>query len=182
MRHWRRLDETAASTLHHRMDPSAAPIIVNPIYPAVITIHSWFRWVALGLAIAATINATRDTGPFTKKPRGHWWDSFFMMALDLQVLFGMILYFGPSPLTKAAFVDVGVTLRTPSLRFWMIDHAGLRFLAGVLVRIGRVRAINATSVDERRRRRVLWFALTAAAMIAGIPWPFLSQGRPLFRF
>jgi len=165
------------------MDRHVDPVVeVNPIYPAVLAIHSWLRWATLGLAVAATLNALRDTGALSAKPRGAWWDSLFMMALDFQVLFGVILYFGPSPLTKAAFADVGATLLNPSLRFWMVDHAGLMFAACVLVRIGRVRAISAPTVDDRRRRRFVWFALTTAAIVAGIPWPGLSNGRPLFRF
>ena len=29
------------------------------VYPAVLTIHSWLRWVALLLGVAATFNAFR---------------------------------------------------------------------------------------------------------------------------
>jgi hypothetical protein len=139
------------------------------------------RWAALGLGVAATLNALRDTGEFTRKPRGSRWDSLFMLALDLQVLFGMILYFGLSPSTKVAFANLSGAVQNPALRFWLVDHAGWMFGACVLVRIGRVLALTATTTRSRRQHRVLWFSLTTAAMLIGTPWPGLDNGRPLLR-
>ena len=54
--------------------------------------------------------------------------------------------------------------------------------ATILVRVGRVLAITAKTPDSRRRRRFIFFALTTATILAGIPWPGLLNGRPLFRF
>ena len=42
--------------------------------------------------------------------------------------------------------------------------------------------VTAPSTAARRRRRFISFALCTAVMIAGIPWPGLANGRPLFRF
>ena len=64
------------------------------VYPTVLTIHSWLRWAALLLGIAATLNAFWHRGDTAGRPRGLRWDWSFMLALDLQALFGLLLYFG----------------------------------------------------------------------------------------
>jgi hypothetical protein len=151
-------------------------------YPPVLVIHSWLRWATLLLAIAATVNAFRADTDISKPMPGRQWDTLFMMALDFQVLFGLLLYFGLSPFTMEASKDLGGVTANPNLRFWTIDHIAWMGGATVLVRIGRVLALNATMSQSRRRWRALFFALTTATILAGIPWPGLAYGRPLFRF
>lgn len=104
-----------------------------------------------------------------------------MMALDLQVLFGLLLYFGLSPLMMKAFDDFSAAMHNPELRFWAVNHIGLMLAATTLVRIGRVLALTAKTSSSRRRRRLTFFVLTMLAVIAGTPWPGLAIGRPLFR-
>jgi hypothetical protein len=150
-------------------------------YSTVLGIHSWLRWVTLLLAIGATLNALRGDTDISLRPPGRHWDTFFMMALDIQVLFGLLLYFGLSPFTRRALTDLGAAMRDPGLRFWTFEHIGAMLTAVVLVRIGRVQALTAKTPVARRRKRLVFFGLTTLAIIAGIPWPGLPNGRPLFR-
>src|SRR5947209_1287016 len=120
------------------------------MYTAVLTIHSWMRWITLGLAAAATINASRTPIEGVKALPGRRWDTFLMLAVDLQVFFGLVLYFGLSPFTKEAMANVGLAVATPALRFWAIEHAGGMFLAVILVRMGRVLSANASTVIAAR--------------------------------
>ena len=155
---------------------------MTPVYVGVLTIHSWLRWATLALAIGATLNAglRRDADVSARMPGRHW-DTYFMLALDLQVLFGLALYFGLSPYTAQAFANFGAAMRNPALRFWAIQHVGIMAAAVLLVRIGRVLAFTAKSGAARRRRRLIFFALTTLTIISGIPWPGLPSGRPLIR-
>jgi hypothetical protein len=152
------------------------------VYSPVLAIHSWLRWATLLLAIGATVNALRADRNLAEKPPGRQWDTFFMMALDFQVLFGLLLYFRLSPFTMQAMNNPGAALSNPSLRFWAIEHMGWMVAATVLVRVGRVLALSARTSHSRRMRRFIFFALTTATILAGIPWPGLADGRPLFRF
>lgn len=152
------------------------------MYTPVLSIHSWLRWITLLLAVGATINAWRPDRDLSQKPPGRHWDTFFMMALDFQVLFGLLLYFGLSPVTKFGLENMGVALGVSNLRFWTFTHLGAMVAATVTVRIGRVLAINARTPADRRKWRFLFFSLTTLAIVAGIPWPGLANGRPLFRF
>jgi hypothetical protein len=161
------------------------------VYSAVLTVHSWLRWAALLLAIAATVNAARPLDAGTAAPSttssgrsrlpGRWWDTSLMLAVDLQVVVGLFLYFGLSPFTKQAMEDVGAAMRIPTLRFWAIEHAGGMFAAVILVRMGRVLAMNAKEPAAARNRRLVCFAVATVLMLAAVPWPGLSMGRPLFR-
>ena len=151
------------------------------MYSSVLAIHSWLRWITLALAVAATLNAVRADTDVSHRVPGRWWDVLFMMALDFQVLFGLLLYFGLSPFTKQGLNNIGSVMGNPGLRFWTVEHLALMTAAVVLVRIGRVLAISAESGPSRRRRRLTFFALTTLAIVAGIPWPGTEHGRPLFR-
>jgi hypothetical protein len=151
------------------------------VYATVLTIHSWLRWAALALGAGAIVRAFRyrhDPGERFPKSR---WDTFFMLALDLQVLLGLVLYFGLSPFTREAMSDLAAAIRHPLLRFWAIEHAGAMFGAAIAVRIGRVRAMGAVTSMACERQRLIWFGIAELIMIAGTPWPGVAGGRPLFR-
>jgi hypothetical protein len=148
----------------------------------VLTIHSWLRWAALLLGAAATFNAFRHRADTADPPRGRRWDTFFMLALDLQVLFGLVLYFGLSPFTREAMNNVGAALREPALRFWALTHVAMMVVALVAVRVGRVFAMADRTPRARRNGRYMCFAIAMLAMVAGVPWPWLANGRPWFRF
>jgi hypothetical protein len=150
------------------------------MYSVVLTIHSWMRWLTLALATAATLNASRPYVEGNALP-GRWWDTFLMLAVDLQVFFGLVLYFGLSPFTKEAMSNVSLAMADPALRFWAVEHAGGMFLSVVLVRMGRVLAANARTPEAARNRRLTCFAVATLGMLISIPWPGLANGRPLFR-
>lgn len=151
------------------------------MYGAVLTIHSWVRWLALLLGAAATINAFRDPAQPSPRAPGSAWDTLFQLTLDLQLLFGLLLYLGLSPFTREALNNFGASMQVPALRFWTVEHVAFMFLAVGLVRAGRVLAMNAKTPASRRTRRLVCFALAMVILAAGIPWPGLSYGRPLFR-
>ena len=151
------------------------------MYSTVLTIHSWLRWAAVLLAIAATLNALREDRDLSQRPPGAKIDSVFMAVVDLQVLLGLLLYFGLSPFTSEAFADLGAAMRNSGLRFWIVEHVALMFGVNILVRVGRVLVLNARTTTARRRRRSIAFAAALTVMLMGIPWPGLEHGRPLFR-
>jgi hypothetical protein len=148
----------------------------------VLTIHSWLRWAALLLGATATFNAFRDRAETDERPRGQRWDWVLMLALDLQVLFGLLLYFGLSSFTREAMSHMGMALRDPGLRFWAFTHVATMIVALVAVRAGRVLAMGDTASRARRNGRYICFGIAVLAMVAGVPWPGLAIARPLFRF
>ena len=106
------------------------------LYTTVLTMHSWLRWITLILAVAATLNALRPVPSGGRLP-GTRWDTFFMAAVDLQVLLGLFLYFGLSPFTLQAMNDMGAAMKNSGLRFWAVEHAVGMFMVMALVRVDR---------------------------------------------
>lgn len=163
------------------------------MYQTVLVLHSWNRWCSLLLGLAATVSAFIEVpaaeaatlpaaaGRSKKRRYGSRWDTFFMASVDLQMLFGLLLYFGLSPFTTEALNNFSSAMRSPALRFWTVEHVAGMFAAVVLVRLGRIFAMTATTPEAKRSRRLVCFALALVLMIAAIPWPGLAHGRPLLR-
>ena len=152
------------------------------MYPTVLTIHSWLRWAALLIGVTATFNAFRHRGDTAERPRGQRWDWGSCWRSTFRPCCGLLLYFGLSPFTREAMNDVGMAMRDPGLRFWAITHVAMMVVALVAVRAGRVFAMGDKTSRARRNGRVICFAIAVLAMVAGVPWPGLANGRPLFRF
>lgn len=149
------------------------------MYLTVLTLHSWNRWLALALAVAATINAfLRAPHVIDGRPRGSRWDTFFMAAVDLQVLLGLLLYFGLSPLSTEAMNNPSGAITSASLRFWGFEHEILAVGSMITVRLGRVFATRSSATPEsRRRRRLICFTAALVTMLAAA----FAERRPWFR-
>ena len=81
------------------------------MYAFILAVHNILRWVILILMILALVRAF--WGWFGKRD----WTStdgrvgtFYSVALDIQLLVGLILYFVLSPITRIAFSDFGEVL------------------------------------------------------------------------
>lgn len=149
------------------------------MYSAVLLLHSWLRWLAVAGGIGATVFASRSGGDSLR--RAERWGLIFMIALDLQVLLGLLLYGVLSPLTAQAMDDFGGAMRNPTLRFWAVEHFTLMLLAAIAVHLGRVLARKTADAGKKRKRLLVCFIVAVLLMLAGIPWPGTANGRPLFR-
>jgi hypothetical protein len=147
------------------------------MYSTVLVIHSWLRWVALVAGVGAVAMALREA----TLPRAEKWGLVLMMTLDLQLLLGALLYFALSPFTAQAFNDMSAAMANPQLRFFVVDHPTTMVLAVVVVHVGRIMARKAAAPAAKRTRLLYAFGIALLLMLAGIPWPGLAAGRPLFR-
>ena len=152
------------------------------MYELILFLHSWLRWVALGAGIMATISAFAIRPATGSEAKASRWGLFFMIALDLQLLLGLLLYGVLSPFTAQAMSDFGAAMRDPVLRYWAVEHVTMMLAAAVLVHVGRVLARKARTPEQKRQRLLICFGLATLLMLAGIPWPGTANGRELFRF
>jgi hypothetical protein len=148
------------------------------MYTIALIIHSWVRWIALFAGVAATIAATRAD----EDAKAERTSLFLMIALDIQMLLGLVLYFALSPFTTEALKDFSAAMRSAPLRFWAVEHVTMMLAALVLVHVGRVLARKAPTADAKRARLLVCCGLATIVMVLGMPWPGLASGRPLFRF
>ncbi len=144
--------------------------------------HGYWRWVVLATAIVVLLRAI--AGFMAHKP----WTSAderasktFGNALDLQVMIGLILYFGFSPFWPATYRTFSETMQSDVARFFGVEHETAMLLAATAAYIGRARAKRA--IDSRRRHRTMLVAMVIFFALAlwAIPWPWRIVGRPLFR-
>ena len=149
------------------------------MYSLVLLLHSWLRWLALAAGVGAVFNAFgKDTAAVRGAER---WGLIFMIALDVQLLLGLLLYGVLSPFTSQAMQNFGGAMRDPLLRFWAVEHFTMMLGAAVLVHIGRVLARNTADPRKKRTRMLICFGLALLLILVGIPWPWMEVGRPLYR-
>lgn len=152
------------------------------MYSGVLWLHSYWRWVVVlagFLALARSATGWALGWPWTSRARAA--QTAFVGSLDLQLVFGLLLYFFLSPFTLSAFSDFAAAVKNPHTRFWAVEHAPVQLLAVALAHVGSVRVKRSTSDPERHRRATIFFAIVLALIAAAIPWPGLDIARPLLR-
>ncbi|MEO6213461.1 MAG: hypothetical protein ABIP65_07515 [Vicinamibacterales bacterium] len=150
------------------------------MYTAVLMIHSWLRWAVLVAGLLAVARAATAGGrPWT--PADDRSTRWFTIALDVQVLLGLLLYFVLSPFTREAMGDFGAAMKTSGLRFWAVEHTFGMIIGAALAHVGAVR-IRKAPMPRKHRLAVIFFGLALLVILASIPWPGTAAGRPLFRW
>jgi hypothetical protein len=152
------------------------------MYSAALFIHSWIRWAVVLTGLYAFVRSALGASR-----RGQWTPaddragSWFVMALNLQMLVGLLLYFFLSPLTAVALHNFSGAMKDPVLRFWAVEHVFGMVIGIALAQIGRARA---RKTDSLRRHRVaaIFFGLAMVVILASIPWPGSPHGRPLLHW
>ena len=141
------------------------------MYAFVLAVHSILRWIVLFLMILALVRAY--WGWFGKR---NWTSTdrrvgiFYSVSLDIQLLLGLILYFGLSPITKSAFSDFGAALANTDLRFFVFEHFLMMVLAVIFAHLGVATAKRAAEPVLKHRRSAIWFSLSLIAILLGMPW------------
>lgn len=152
------------------------------VYTLLRLAHGYWRWAVLAAAIVVLLRAT--TGYLTRRP----WTPLderasrsFGNALDLQVMIGLVLYFGFSPFWPATYRTFSETMKGDVSRFFGVEHGTAMLLAATAAYIGRIRAERA--IESRRKHRAMLAAMLVFFALAlwAIPWPWRIVGRPLFR-
>ena len=137
------------------------------MYVFMLDLHSVLRWVVVLVAAAAIIMAW--AGVFSRsawtKPNANV-GRLFVIAFDVQVLVGILLYAWLSPITTNAFSNMGNAMSDSTQRFFVVEHLLLMVVAAVLVHIGvaRGRKTNATL------QPAIFYTIALVAVLAAIPW------------
>ena len=153
------------------------------MYERVLVFHSWMRWPVLVLGVAAIVRAS--IGYSRGKPFDTWDGRaglLLTLALDIEVLVGLMLYFFLTPFAQILVDDFGTAMRVGVLRFWTVEHAAAMILALGTAHVGRERIKRTLDARARHRIALVSFTVALVAVLAGIPWPGTEDDRPLFRF
>lgn len=153
------------------------------MYTALIVTHSWLRWAVIVFGLLAVFQAIAG-----RSSRRAWAPGdakagrLYTIALDVQLLIGLILYLGVSPTVAAARANMEAAMANSATRFWLIEHPVGMLVALVLAHIGTSRVRRAASDRERFTRAAAFYGASVLIAILSSPWPGLPYGRALFRF
>src|SRR5690349_12738378 len=107
------------------------------MYTTVLLLHSWIRWIALVACVGVTLAALRGKVEGERSIADRW-GMAAMMALDVQMLLGLLLYFGLSPTMREILNHFGDSMKRADTRFYAVEHVSAMFAAVVLSHVGRV--------------------------------------------
>ena len=146
------------------------------MYSLLTHTHSGLRWIVLLTLLVAIGNAIGKTGgnrPYLNKDKKL--SLMAMMFTHFQFIIGLILYF-VSP--KVVFSVESMS--NSVLRFFLVEHIFIMFLAVILITIGYSRSKRAIDEGKKFRNILVFYLLGLILMLAGIPWPFQDYGTGWF--
>jgi hypothetical protein len=140
------------------------------VYSWVLIAHSAWRWAVLLAGCSAVLGATlitpRQPNWATAGPGLNW---LFVMALDVQILLGAVLYL-LSPFTTIIPTTAPSLSLSPQFDYFATFHPASMVAAFVMAHLGAVLIRRGRSEVERRRRAIFFHGLTLMIVIYAIPW------------
>jgi hypothetical protein len=160
---------------------------MSDAYEIVLIVHSFVRWWVIVACAATSMHSfwprAADASDAFELRVGR----VFVASVDLQVLLGSTLYFGVSPLARAAralWAEQGLAAlwADRALRFFGVIHPCLALLAACVAHVSWVLTRRAATRTSSRRWLGAGAALALAIFLAAVPWPLLGHDRPWLRF
>ena len=139
--------------------------------------HGLLRWAVLAAAVAAILVAFSGwsgTKPAEKNLRLA--SVIFVIAMDFELLIGLLLFFGASPITRAALANLGEAMKNHESRFFTIEHTVLMLLAVTCAHVGGALSRKGRTDLAKYRGAAIAYLISLLLMLGGIPW-----WRPLLR-
>ncbi|MBD2716464.1 hypothetical protein KBK19_15590 [Microvirga sp. STR05] len=153
------------------------------MYSTVLLLHSWTRWLVLVFGLIAIFRAFsgwQGRKPFVGADNGM--GAAFVGSMHLQLLLGLILYFGLSPFGMKAFETAGgAVMKDPTGRFWGVEHLVGMLLAVVAAQVGRTLSKKTIDPVLKHKKAFTWFLIALLLVLVMIPWGIWNPERPAFR-
>ncbi len=154
------------------------------MYSVLLTLHSWTRWLVLIFGIWAIFRAfTGERHSWTKQDNIA--GASFVGSMHLQLLLGLILYFGLSPFGLQMMQQMGgAAMKDPNARFWGVEHLVTMIIAAICAQVGRTlsKKTAPAAPAAAHRKALTWFGIALVLVLLMIPWGIWNPVRPLFRF
>lgn len=146
------------------------------MYLTFTQVHHYLSWLVLLVLLYAVVKAWIG---FTTNKSWSENDSLagliMMIAVDVQVLIGIILYGFLSPLTKAAFANFGAAMKNEMLRFYAVEHILVMVIALIVLHIGRKKIKKAASDKSKHKLAALFYTAGLVLILSRIPWDKIIQ-------
>ncbi len=151
-------------------------------YAFLRLLHGDWRWAVLAALVVVLVRASLGLA------RGSGWSPgderaarLLVIAFDVQVLLGLILYFAFSPSFSALVHAPGAAMKDAGTRFFAVEHGFAMLIALAVLHVARARSRR--QAEPARKHRIMLVGALVVLVISGwaIPWPSRAVGRPLVR-
>ncbi|TAL60751.1 MAG: cytochrome B [Bacteroidetes bacterium] len=92
---------------------------------------------------------------------------FTLIAAHLQLVIGLILYFGNN-----WHSNIGAAMKDSGLRFWSVEHMAMMLIAIALITVGYSAAKRGKDDEAKHKKIAIFFLLALIIIFLAIPWPF----------
>ena len=134
-------------------------------FELTLAVHNALRWVVLLLMLYGLVRAIAGAVTDAKRTSSAKLVGILtIVALDVQILLGLLLHLVLSPTTKSAMQDMGAAMKDPEQRFWVVEHGAMMVLAAVFVHGCRIWAKRARSDRSEDFRTAVGLGLGLAAV------------------
>lgn len=143
------------------------------MYSILLALHNILRWFVLILAILALVRAFRGwLGKREWQDRDRKAGIFFTIAVDTQLLIGLLLYLFFSEFALKSILDKGLNfvLQQTQYRFFSFEHSFFMLTAVVFAHLGSVLPRKVQEAWRKHQRAAIFFTLALLAVLLGIPW------------
>ena len=137
----------------------------------LVSIHGYFMWVVLALAIitpVAFIAAWLGKRPYTNTHNRL--SLFYTIAVDIQLLLGLVVYFFASGKIQYVFSFGSEALEDSTYRYYAIEHPAAMILAIAFVHAGRIVSRKGTDENARLRLGSIMFVIALILMLVRLPF------------
>lgn len=152
------------------------------MYEPFLLLHSWTRWLVLLPAIYFFVKSVAGAAGYARWGAN---ENYFIWAFNqvfgYQVLFGLSLWLGASPIVKAAFRNPAITFEDGTISFWTLRHPLTMIAALGVFHVGKAKA-QRVEIEWKFKYFAVTFGVILLLIASAIPWPWLTYGRPLLRW
>ena len=137
-------------------------------------LHALLRWVVLILIVSAVLRAflgmqSKKTFSNSDQKTGF----FLMIACDIQLLIGLVLYIaGPWGIKNIQQLGMSAVMKDGYSRFFAVEHILMMIVAIVLIHIGRAKAKKMGEAVGAHKVSFIYYVIAFIIMMISIPWPF----------
>jgi len=140
----------------------------------LIHLHNLLRLIIVVAGVVTVVRAFMGASsgkPYVKAPA-----TVFVASLHVQVILGLVLWFGISGITATFRADPGAAMKVALLRFYGVEHSLLMLAAVVVATIGSAKTKRAQGDVAKHKSARLFFTIAMVLLVVGIPWPFRGEG------
>jgi hypothetical protein len=152
------------------------------MYEIVLTLHSWLRWIVLLLGILVIFGNYKGwKASLLYEGMNKKLNTYFMASLHTQLLLGLILYCGVSPMMHKIFSDFGASMHDKEMRFWSVEHIMGMVIGIAIAQIGSIKSKRQATDELKYKTAFIWFTVAFILILLMIPFGIWNVERPFFR-